>query len=196
METPKKSNRGLWIALGAGCLVVLLCGAVAAVLFFGGFLSFLNTGRSTIENVVPEIQGGLDELQSGVDQMNDAFAEPTGIQIGVIGPGTVTAGESFNLLVRVTNTSADAQTLDSIDFGEEYLAGISILSADPGFSESFPYPGFYSYTFERSIPAGGEVAVQFRAQAEKSGDFEGPLDICINTPVNCLRETVRTSVSP
>lgn len=196
METPKKSNRGLWIGLGVGCVVLLLCAVVAAVLIFGGFLSFLTTSGSTIDNAVPDIQGGLDDLQSGLDEMDDAFAEPTGIQIGVIGPGTVTAGESFNLLVRVTNTSAEAQTLDSIDFGEEYLAGISILSSDPAFTESFPYPGFYSYTFERSIPAGGEVAVQFRAQAEQSGDFEGMLDICINSPVNCLRETVRTSVSP
>ena len=113
-----------------------------------------------------------------------------------IGPGTATVGETFNPLVRVTSSSAEAQSLDSIDFGEEYLAGISILSADPSFSDSFEYPGFYSYTFERSIPAGGELAVQFQAQAEQSGDFEGPLDICINSPVNCLNETVSTSVSP
>ncbi|HEX9676356.1 MAG TPA: hypothetical protein VGA07_10275 [Anaerolineales bacterium] len=186
---PKKSNRGLWIGLGVGCLALLLCGAVAAVLFFGGFLSFLGTTAPVIENVIPQIEGNLDEL-------DNAFGAPTGIQIGVIGPGTVTVGETFNLQVRVTNTSAEAQTLDSIDFGEEYLAGISILSADPSFSDSFEYPGFYSYTFERSIPAGGELAVQFQAQAEQSGDFEGPLDICINSPVNCLNETVSTSVSP
>ncbi|HEX9677075.1 MAG TPA: hypothetical protein VGA07_13960, partial [Anaerolineales bacterium] len=175
--------------LGVGCLALLLCGAIAAVLFFGGFLSFLGTTAPVIENIIPEIEGNLDEL-------DNAFGAPTDIQIGVIGPGTVTVGETFNLLVRVTNTSAEAQSLDSIDFGEEYLAGISILSADPSFSDSFEYPGFYSYTFERSIPAGGELAVQFQAQAEQSGDFEGPLDICINSPVNCLNETVSTSVSP
>ena len=195
-DMPKKSNRGLWIGLGVGCLALLLCGAVAAVLFFGGFLSFLGTTAPVIENIIPEIEGSLDQLESGATQLEDAFGAPTDIQIGVIGPGTVTVGETFSLLVRVSNTSAEAQTLDSIDFGEEYLGGIGILSADPSFSGSFEYPGFYSYTFERSIPAGGELAVQFQAQAEQSGDFEGALDICINSPVNCLNETVSTSVSP
>src|SRR3990170_5564107 len=195
-DMPKKSNRGLWIGLGVGCLALLVCGGIAAALFFGGFLSFLGTAAPVIENVIPEIQGNLDQLESGATQPEDAFAEPTDIQISIVGPGTVKVGETFDLLVRVTNTSAEAQSLDSIDFGEEYLAGISILSADPSFSGSFEYPGFYSYTFERSIPAGGELAVQFQAQAEQSGDFEGPLDICINSPVNCMNETVSTSVSP
>jgi len=195
-DMPKKSNRGLWIGLGVGCLAVLLCGAVAAVLSFGRIRSFLSTTAPVIENIIPQIEGNLDQLESGATQLEDAFGAPTDIQIGVIGPGTVTVGETFNLLVRVTNTSAEAQSLDSIDFGEEYLAGISILSADPSFSDSFEYPGFYSYTFERSIPPGSELAVQFQAQAKQSGDFEGPLDICINSPVNCLNETVSTSVSP
>lgn len=182
-----RSNRGLWIGLGVGCLVLLLCGGIAAVLALGGFVSFLGTSAPIIENAMPQIEEGLE-------QMEDAFAEPTGVEIGVIGPGTVSVGESFNLLVRVRNTAGQSQTLDSIDFAEEYLEGVSIQSADPSYSDSFSYPGFYSYTFERSIPAGSELTVQFRAQAEQSGDFEGALDVCINTPVNCVRETVRTSV--
>lgn len=197
-EKPR-SNRGLWIGLGVGCLVLLVCGALAALLVFGGFLSFLTSSRSSVGNTLPEIQGGLDELQNGqeeLEEMEDAFAEPTGIEIGVTVPGTVSVGESFELLVRVGNTAGESQTLDSIDFAEEYLEGISIQSADPDFSDSFAYPGFYSYTFERSIPAGGELTVQFRAQAEQAGDFDGAVDVCINSPVNCLRETVRTSVNP
>src|SRR4030065_398879 len=81
-DIPKESNRGLWIGLGVGCLALLLCGAVAAVLFFGGFLSFLGTTAPVIENIIPEIEGNLDQLESGATQLEDAFGAPTGIQGG------------------------------------------------------------------------------------------------------------------
>jgi hypothetical protein len=198
METPKKSNRGLWIGLGVGCLALLVCGAIGAALVFGGVFSFLTTAAPVLENVAPELQATLQGLESGLEEPEeeDPFAEPTDVRISLEGPEAVAVGESFELLVRVSNTATEAQMLDSIDFGEEYLEGISIQSADPSFSDSFSYPGFYSYTFNRSIPAGGELIVRFRAEAQQAGEFEGPLDVCINSPVNCLRETVRTSVSP
>jgi hypothetical protein len=196
METPKNSNRGLWIGLGVGCLALLVCGGIAAALFFGGFLSFLGTAGTAIEEVAPQIESDLATLESGVDELESAFAEPTDIQVEVVAPGTVRVGESFDLLVRINNSAAEAQTLDSIDFGEEYLAGVRILSADPSYSDSFDYEGFTSFTFERSIPAGGELAIQFRAEALQAGDFAGPLDICINSPVNCLRDSVSASINP
>jgi hypothetical protein len=196
METPKKSNRGLWIGLGVGCLALLVCGGIAAALFFGGFLSFLGTAGTAIEEVAPQIESDLATLESGVDELENEFAEPTDIRVEVVAPAAVKVGETFDLLVRVSNSAAEAQTLDSVDFGEEFLAGVRILSADPSYSDSFDYEGFTSFTFERSIPAGGELAIQFRAEALQAGDFAGPLDICINSPVNCLRDSVSASINP
>jgi hypothetical protein len=190
---PKKSNRGLWIGLGVGCLALLLCGAVAAVLFFGGFLSFLGTTAPVIENIIPEIEGSLDQLESGATQLEDAFGAPTGIQIGVIGPGTVIVGETFSLVVRVTNTSAEAQSLDSIDFGDEYLAA-SASSPPTRASAIHSIIRLQLHLPERSIPrAASWRSVQAR---QNSRAISESLDICINSPVNCLNETVSTSVSP
>jgi len=205
METPKKSNRGLWIGLGVGCLALLVCGVIAAVLAIAGILtlpftevlqSSLGTPRPTIEEIAPQLESDLATLESGVDELENPFAEPTDIQVEVVGPETVKVGESFDLLVRISNSAAEGQTLDSIDFGEEFLAGVRIVSADPSYSDSLDYEGFTSFTFERSIPAGGELAIQFRTEALQAGDFAGPLDICINSPVNCLRDSVSASINP
>ncbi|MGH2620728.1 MAG: hypothetical protein ACRDHG_09185 [Anaerolineales bacterium] len=160
-------NRGVLVALGIGCLVLAGCGVIALVLGVGG-----------------------------ITLVGSAVAEPADIELGVIAPANVQVGESFSLLVRVRNLAAQSQTLDSIDITDEYLAGIRIQGADPGFSDVFSVLGYQSHTFRVPIPAGTELIVQFRAAAAQAGDFSGEMDICINTGSNCLTRPLRTVVSP
>ncbi len=160
-------NRGVIVALGIGCLLLAGCGVLALVLGVGG-----------------------------ITLVGSSVAEPTEIELGVIAPANVQVGESFSLLVRVRNLAAQSQTLDSIDITDEYLTGIQIQGADPGYSEVFSVLGYQSHTFQIPIAAGTELIVQFRAAAAQAGDFSGEMDICINTGSNCFTRPLRTVVSP
>ena len=160
-------NRGLLVGLGIGCLLLAGCGVLAVVLGVGGIKS-----------------------------LGSAVAEPTDIELGVIAPSDVQLGESFSLLVRVRNLAAQSQTLDSIDITDEYLAGVQIQGADPGYSEVFSVLGYQSHTFRVPIAAGTELIVQFRAAATQAGDFSGEMDVCINTGSNCMTRPLRTVINP
>ena len=160
-------NRGLLVGLGIGCLVLAGCGVIAVVLGVGS-LSAIGT----------------------------AIEDPADIELGVIAPQSVQAGNSFSLLVRVRNLASQTQTLDSIDIADEYLAGIQIQGSDPAFFESYSVFGYQSHTFQLPISAGSELIVQFRAAALQAGDYSGTIDVCINTGSNCLTRPLRTLVSP
>lgn len=164
-------NRGLLIGLGIGCLVLLACGAVVLV---GGAL----TGLFTISAV------------------ESAISPPTEVELGVIAPAQVTVGETFSILVRVSNNAAETQILDSIDIELSYLEGIRIESSDPPYSDTFEVFGYQSFTLLRDIPPGGEVVVQFRASALAAGNYRGDIDICVNTGGNCSTRVLHTAVGP
>ena len=160
-------NRGIIVAIGIGCLALLVCGVVVGVVLTGGF-----------------------------SILGSAIADPENVELGVIAPNSVAVGQTFSVLIPVRNTAAENQVLDSIDITEDYLAGILIDSADPMFIDTFEIIGYQSYTFERSIPPGAELMVQFRAQALDAGDYQGEIDICINGPGNCTTKNVQTTVQP
>lgn len=164
-------DRGLLIALGVGCLVLLACAAIVVV---GGTL----TGLFTI--------GAVDS----------AISPPTDVELGVIAPGSAKVGETFGILVRVTNTAADTQVLDSIDIQLDYLEGIRIESTDPPYSDTFEVFGYQSYTLLQDIPPGRELVVQFTASAVAAGNYRGDIDICINTGGNCTTRVLHTVVEP
>ena len=160
-------NRGLLVGLGIGCLLLAGCGVLAVVLGVGGIKAF-----------------------------GTAIKDPSDIELGVIAPETVQVGNSFSLLVRIRNLAGQPQTLDSIDLADEYLAGVQIQGSDPAFFASYAIFGYQSHTFQIPIAAGSELIVQFRATAAQAGDFSGTLDVCINTPSNCLTRPLRTVVTP
>lgn len=164
-------NRGLLIALGVGCLVLLACGAVVVV---GGAL----TGLFTISAV------------------ESAIRPPTDIELGVIAPAQAEVGENFSILVRVNNNAAETQVLDSVDIQLDYLEGIRIESSDPPYSDTFEVFGYQSFTLLQDIPPGREVVVQFLATAVAAGNYRGDIDICINTGGNCSTRVLHTVVEP
>ncbi len=160
-------NRGLLVGLGIGCLLLAGCGVLAVVLGLGG-----------------------------ITAIGTSIKDPSDIELGVIAPDTVQVGNSFSMLVRIRNLAGKTQTLDSVDIADEYLAGVQIQGSDPAFFESYAIFGHQSHTFQIPIAAGTELIVQFRAAAAQAGDFSGTVDVCINTPSNCLTRTLRTVVTP
>lgn len=163
-------NRGLLIGLGIGCLVLIACAAVVVIGTVAGLFT--------------------------IGSVTDSFAEPTEVEVGVIAPAEVSVGESFSILVRVTNTAAEPQVLDSIDIQLDYLEGIRIDSSDPAYSDTFEVFGYQSHTLQVNIPAGQEQVVQFRATGIAPGNYRGDIDICINSGGNCTTRVLHTAVNP
>ena len=122
--------------------------------------------------------------------------EPEDIEVMVDTPLNVVQGESFVIGVRVTNTADHEQTLYSLDIADAYLDGIAITGSDPPYSTSdhIPIDNTWSYTYMLDIAPMQTVQVQLAAQALSPGDYNGEMDVCINSEVQFLSYQVRTYV--
>jgi hypothetical protein len=122
--------------------------------------------------------------------------EPENINVNVDVPLLVSKGEPFAVVVTVENLVAEARLLDSIDIDDKYLEGIALTGAEPPFFESYSLPLLdqQSYTFEQEIPPTGTLVVKLNAVAVRIGDFSGQIDVCIDSPSNCLPFATRTVV--
>ena len=121
-------------------------------------------------------------------------AGPESVSISVHAPVQVARGESTTIEVQLENTAPESQLLHSIDISTEYLAGIAITEAEPAYVEAHTVGDWQSFRFEREIPAGGSLTVQFSGTAVKTGDYSGSIDVCINSGLSCTTLATRTIV--
>ena len=122
--------------------------------------------------------------------------DPKDIALKVDAPLRVRMGEGFQVVVTVTNSSSEAQTLNSLDIADAYIDGIAITSSVPPYSEAshVPIDNSWSHRYMLEIPPGGQVQVTLNASALKAGDWAGDIDACINNDVSFLSMPVRTFV--
>jgi hypothetical protein len=105
--------------------------------------------------------------------------DPEGIAISVDAPLDVAVGDTFSLVVTVTNErEGENVTLSDIDIADEYLAGFVVLTVDPAEESSMhiPLDNSMSYTFNTEVPAGGSKAFTFNLRAQEAGVFRGQID--------------------
>jgi len=124
------------------------------------------------------------------------MSAPENITVEIEVPTRVEVGEQFNVIANITNTGSDAQELNSIDIGDEYLEGVIIYGSEPAYSETFhvPIDNTISHSMMHSIEAGETLSVSFDAEALIEGDYSGAFDVCVNGPVSCLYYSIRTLV--
>ena len=132
---------------------------------------------------------------AGVGFARGLAQEPEQVRINVSGPSTASVGEGLAITIRVENIADFPQTLDSIDFADEYLQGITIQTSEPFFVETFDFINGVSYFFLMDIPPGDSIIVQFHGVGARAGEFSGNLDVCINTGGICSTFTLATSIS-
>lgn len=120
------------------------------------------------------------------------------VAVVVDGPVAVVAGEEFTLTAHIRNSGAKPQRLVDLDIADTYLDGIVISASEPAFSSSehIALDSSVSHSFDRQIPANGELVVRLRALALRPGDFAGDFDFCINNSFACLPHHIRTVVRP
>jgi len=122
---------------------------------------------------------------------------PSGVAIAVEAPLRARVGETFEILVTLTNESRSERTLVDVDVADSYLAGIAVEGTDPAYSDSehIPFDNTVSYSFDRALEPGGTLSVRFVAVAVQEGDFAGDFDLCIDSMASCVSQAVRTVVS-
>lgn len=120
------------------------------------------------------------------------------VAVVVDGPVAVVAGEEFTLTAHIRNSGTKPQKLVDLDIADTYLDGIVISASEPAFSSSehIALDSSVSHSFDRQIPANGELVVRLRALALRPGDFAGDFDFCINNSFACLPHHIRTVVRP
>ncbi|HEX9764164.1 MAG TPA: hypothetical protein VGA39_02680 [Candidatus Acidoferrales bacterium] len=133
---------------------------------------------------------------AGCDTMEQIASGPKDVTIQVNAPLHVKVKEEFVVEVRVQNTSAQSQRLDSIDVGDRYLQGVAIQRTEPAFKQSMHVPivNMQSYEFGQPIAAGGEVVVKFHAVAVQAGDYSATVDVCINSASSCSSHPIRAVI--
>lgn len=122
--------------------------------------------------------------------------EPEDIWIDVSVPGEKMKGEEFAIEIQVENSADKEQLLHSIDIYDSYLEGIAIQRTEPKFIQSYHTPviGMQTYELKRQIPPQTSITVLVFAKGVRKGDFQGDLQVCINSETSCLSYPLRTIV--
>ncbi|MGH9788283.1 MAG: hypothetical protein ACRD4U_06240 [Candidatus Acidiferrales bacterium] len=132
----------------------------------------------------------------GCDTMEQIASGPKDVTVQVNAPLQVTVKQEFVVEVRVQNTSAQSQSLISLDVGDRYLQGVAIQRTEPAFKQSMHVPivNMQTYEYDQPIAAGGEVVVKFYAVAVKAGDYSADLNVCVNSASTCQTHPIRAVV--
>ncbi len=132
----------------------------------------------------------------GVLFIANAVGSPENIVFTIEAPLRVTTGDDFEIAVTIQNTSAEPQTLVSLDIWDRYLSGVAISGSSPAFRQAFhvPIDNTVCYEYDRQIPGNGSVVVTLSAQALAPGDYNSFIDACINSELSFLTQPIRTIV--
>lgn len=106
--------------------------------------------------------------------------DPEGVAVAVDAPLEVSVGDTFDLVVTVTN-QRESHTLhmSDIDIADEYLAGFVVVSVDPVEKSNMhvPLDNSMSYSFDEEIPPGESKSFTFHLRAQDPGVFRGDVDV-------------------
>ena len=106
--------------------------------------------------------------------------DPKAMEVSVDAPATVKRGEECDLTVAVVNRRAEPLTVTTIDVGESYLEGFTVVGTDPAYKSSvgIPIDNSRSYTFDADIAAGATNVFTFQLRATRKGRYIGDVDTC------------------
>lgn len=93
-------------------------------------------------------------------------------------PNSVTFGKQFELTVLTDNPTQYPIVLDSIDIDAEFLEGFEVIQVHPAPTDVMDIPGQRSWAFDRAVGPGRKLAVTFKLEAIRVGDFRGAIDVC------------------
>jgi hypothetical protein len=84
------------------------------------------------------------------------------------------------MTITVTNPHPAAVTLDSIDVDNALLAGFQVIAIEPRPLDTIrvPFVDQRSWSFDRAIPPGESLTVNFTLKPVVEGRFSGDVNVC------------------
>lgn len=148
-------------------------------------------GKAVI--IVLAVVGGLaltcvGALVVGGIWLSAKAGPPEGIVTTVTMPDSVYVGDSFEIIVTVTNQLDHARTIKDIDFYEPLLDGTRVVSVEPDYDMLDTMLRMATYTMELPLGAGESIDVTFAAEAVAAGVYNGDIDVSVDSLLNFTSE--------
>jgi len=119
-------------------------------------------------------------LSVGVLTGCDILTTKPTFQVKLDFPAEIRVAEPFALGVDISNPHGSAIKLDSVDVDDALLKGFQVVSVDPAAADTMhvPFLKQRSWSYGRSVPAGGAMRVTFNLRPLNAGRFSGNVDAC------------------
>ena len=109
--------------------------------------------------------------------------DPEGLAASYDMPGLVTSGETFDLVLSLTNTGETDMMVTDIDldeaFGGSILDGAIVLTTDPPMEKDYSLSGIKTFKYNHTLYPGETQTVRFTLQAVSVGEFGGSIGIYV-----------------
>jgi hypothetical protein len=105
---------------------------------------------------------------------------PEGITVSVIQPPEIRIGDTFDVVITVTDSLGQARTIRDVDFYDPLLDGVSVVKVDPPYSGYDSALGSATFTMEAPIDASATTTLIFTFKAERAGTYSGDLDVGVD----------------
>lgn len=98
-------------------------------------------------------------------------------------PTVVKNGETFDLVLRISNTGSAPVTVGDIDldeaFGGSFLDGSVVIDTEPAMERDYSIQGFKTFHYNTAIAPGETKTITFHLQATTVGEFGGSIGIYV-----------------
>ena len=109
--------------------------------------------------------------------------EPEGLSANYSMPSFAKKGETFELVITLSNTGTTDIEVSDIDLDEAFdnsiLDGSIVLSTDPPMEKDYSLSGIKTFKYNRIISPGDTHTVIFNLQAVTPGEFGGSIGIYV-----------------
>ncbi len=109
---------------------------------------------------------------------------PEGITLQFDYPDDVVVGDEFDTTITIVNLQDQPRTLVDLDFYSPILDGVSILAMNPNPSSDVDGSdglfGSRTLSYNKVIPAEGELVIVITMTAQEAGQFTGDVDVSID----------------
>lgn len=123
--------------------------------------------------------------------------DPKGLAVESSLPFAVKQGETFELVLHLSNTGSQPFTVGDIDLdqamGGSILDGAIVLNTDPPMERDYSIPGIKTFHYDRPIAPGATNTVRFILQATSQGEFGGSIGIYVGARFKQIDATITVS---
>ena len=169
-RTPARRRRNIMIGAGLGCIAVLACFCVVGAALF---------------------------IYFGARYGGDQLAPAADLTFNYSLPGSVAEGDTFEFVLRQSNTGSDGLTVSYIDLASSrgsILDGAEVVSTDPAMERVYTTFGTKSFMLNRVLNPGETVTVTFALQATTPGEHSGQIAIGVGSGGMSVTDIVRLTV--